>query len=300
MARPLRIEFPGAVYHVTCRGNAKNDIFLDDSDRHVFLSILGETVGRFGWLCYAYCLMSNHYHLLFETPMGNISDGMQYLNGVYTQRFHDFHETTGHVFQGRYKSVLVEKESYLLDLSRYVVLNPVRAGLVSSPELYRWSSYTATLGMTPCPDFLSSDWLLGQFGQERSDACDNYERFVMDGVSAGSPWGKVGGGSLLGGRGFGRKIRAMLDADNPLKARPRAEMIADRPELNEILARVKRPVDEEGVLEAHVKYGYNLTEIARFLGVHCSTVSRALNRAQRRAEHPSGDADTGTTQPTLF
>jgi len=126
MARPLRIEYEGAVYHVTARGNARSDIYLSDSDRELFLDALAYVVDRFGWVCHAYCLMDNHYHLMIETPQANLSRGMGQLNGIYTQRFNRKHDRVGHVYQGRFKSIVVDKESYLLELSRYVVLNPVR------------------------------------------------------------------------------------------------------------------------------------------------------------------------------
>src|SRR4030042_5793823 len=129
MARPLRIEFPGAVYHVTSRGNARQTIFIDDEDRGGFLDLLSIVVERFNWICHAYCLMGNHYHLLIETPDGNLSKGMRELNGIYTQHFNRRHGRVGHVFQGRFKAILVEKDSYLLELCRYIVLNPVRAGI---------------------------------------------------------------------------------------------------------------------------------------------------------------------------
>ena len=128
MTRPLRLEFPGALYHVTARGNARQGIYLDDQDRHLFLSVLSEVVGRFAWICHAYCLMDNHYHLLIETPQANLSLGMRQLNGVYTQRLNRRHARAGHVFQGRFKAILVERDAYLLKLARYIVLNPLRAG----------------------------------------------------------------------------------------------------------------------------------------------------------------------------
>ena len=136
MARPLRLEFPGAVYHVTSRGNARAAIFLDDEDRPIFLGVLGAVVARFGWLCHAYCLMDNHYHLLLETPDPNLSRGMRQLNGVYTQRFNRRHGRVGHVLQGRFKAILVDRDGYLLELARYLVLNPVRAGRVKDPGRY--------------------------------------------------------------------------------------------------------------------------------------------------------------------
>jgi len=129
MARPLRIELAGALYHVTSRGDERRPIFFEDGDRSAFLAVLGEVIARFGWLCHAYCLMTNHYHLLVETPHANLSQGMRQLNGVYTQYVNRSHRRVGHLFQGRFKGILVEKESYLLELARYVVLNPVRAGM---------------------------------------------------------------------------------------------------------------------------------------------------------------------------
>ena len=134
MARPLRIEFPGALYHVTSRGNARQRVFRDDEDREMFLATLAWVVERFGWRCHAYCLMDNHIHLLIETPQPNLSRGMRQLNGVYTQPFNRRHRKVGHLFQGRFKAVLVEKERYLLELARYIVLNPVRAKMVKTPE----------------------------------------------------------------------------------------------------------------------------------------------------------------------
>ena len=131
MARPLRIEFAGAVYHVTSRGNHRAMIYEDDGDRVLFLEVLESVVERFNWLCHAYCLMGNHYHLLIETPEGNLSAGMRHLNQVYTQRYNRAHGVVGHLFQGRFKSVLIEKEAHLLEVCRYVVLNPVRAGMVA-------------------------------------------------------------------------------------------------------------------------------------------------------------------------
>jgi len=135
MARPLRIEFPGAVYHVTSRGNERKAIFRDDQDHKIFLDTLADVTLRYNWLCHAYCLMDNHYHLLIDTPDGNLSIGMRQLNGIYTQRFNKRYSRVGHLFQGRFKAVLVQKDSHLLEACRYVVLNPVRAGCRGYPEL---------------------------------------------------------------------------------------------------------------------------------------------------------------------
>jgi REP element-mobilizing transposase RayT len=139
MARPLWLEYVGAVYHVTSRGNARNAVFLDDADRREILETLSDVIERYAWICHAHCLMTNHYHLLIEMPAGGLSRGMQLLNGVYTQWFNHRPQRVGHLFQGRYKAILFEKESYLLELARYVVLNPVRAGMVRTARDWPWS-----------------------------------------------------------------------------------------------------------------------------------------------------------------
>ena len=138
MTRPLRLEFSGALYHVTARGNARQRIYLDEEDRHLYLDLLGKEITQQGWLCYAYCLMDNHYHLLIETPEPTLVAGMRRLNGVYTQAFNRRHRRAGHLFQGRYQAIVVDKDAYLLELCRYIVLNPVRAKAVKRPE--RWAT----------------------------------------------------------------------------------------------------------------------------------------------------------------
>jgi len=170
MARPLRIEFAGALYHLTARGDRREAIYEDDGDRERFLDVLAEVVDRYNWVCYAFCLMTNHYHLVVETIEGNLSRGMRHLNGVYTQASNRRHGRAGHLFQGRFKGILVDRDAYLLELSRYVVLNPVRAGMVDEPGQWPWSSYRAMIGTAPIPDWLSVDGLLRQFGQDRKQA----------------------------------------------------------------------------------------------------------------------------------
>ena len=170
MARPLRIELPGALYHVTSRGDGREDIYLGDADRRAFLTLLGEVCERFNWWGHAYCLMTNHCHLLVETPDGNLSKGMRQLNGVYTQSTNRRHGLVGHLFQGRFKAILVERDAYLLALARYVVLNPLRAGMVPAAGDWAWSSYRAMVGQASAPAWLETDWLLGQFGEERAGA----------------------------------------------------------------------------------------------------------------------------------
>ena len=134
MARPLRIEYPGALYHVTSRGDRQEAIFDDDQDRTAFLNVLSEVVSRFRWHCHAFCLMGNHYHLMIETPEANLTKGMRHLNGVFTQWSNRRHKRSGHLFQGRYKAILVDRDSYFLELARYIVLNPVRAAMIKHPR----------------------------------------------------------------------------------------------------------------------------------------------------------------------
>src|SRR4030067_3311294 len=160
MARPLRIEFAGALYHVTARGNRQADIYADDADRQQFLSLLHHTVDRYDWYCHAYCLMDNHYHLLIETSTPTLSKGMKYLNCTYTQYFNRQHQRVGHVFQGRYKAILVQKDSHLLELARYIQFNPGRTHMVRSVKDWRWSSYRATAGYDENDEWLTTDWVV--------------------------------------------------------------------------------------------------------------------------------------------
>jgi putative transposase len=151
MARPLRLEFAGALYHVTSRWDRREDIFVDDEDRRDWLEVLSSTCLRFNWVVHAFCQMSNHYHLLLETVNGNLSRGMRQLNGHYTQIFNRRHGLVGHLFQGRYKAILVQREGYLLELSRYVVLNPLRARMVAGLDRWPWSSFPYLTGRLAAP-----------------------------------------------------------------------------------------------------------------------------------------------------
>jgi REP element-mobilizing transposase RayT len=279
MARPLRIEFPGAIYHLTNRGNAGQTIFEDDVDRIAFLSVLGDVVDRMGWLCHAYCLMENHYHLMAETPEANLSDGMRRLNGTYTQRFNRRHERFGHLFQGRYKAILVERESHLLELCRYVVLNPVRAGLVRSANAFPWSSYRATAGGSPAPRLLTTDWLLAQFAKRRQAAQRRYRAFVAEGKGLPGPWPGLKGGILLGGAGFAERLRARLENAELSDEVPRRQRRLAAPGLDSVLAPAAGASLRERnrhIVAAHLRHGYSLSEIADRLGLHYSTISKIV------------------------
>lgn len=290
MARPLRIEFPGAVYHVTSRGNARTDIFEDDNDRHLFLSTLGQVVKRFNWLCHAYCLMGNHYHLLIETPEGNLSAGMRHLNGVYTQKYNRTHHTDGHVFKGRFKAVLVEKESHLLELSRYVVLNPVRANMAEQPEQYPWSSYLPTIGKSAVPEFLSTEWLLANFSASLPESRSLYRQFVKDGMSASeSPWEKLAGQLILGTEAFIQQAKEMIGGREEISEIPRLQRHVGRPAVTDIFppnTKIAMQDRNRLIRQAYGTHGYTLKEIAQALGVHYTTISKVINNGKTDISRP--------------
>jgi REP-associated tyrosine transposase len=284
MARPLRIEFPGAIYHLTARGNGRAEIFLDDFDREAFLCVLGDVVGRYNWICHAYCLMGNHYHILIETPDGNLSEGMRQLNGIYTQKFNRRHGRIGHVFQGRFKSILVEKESYLLELCRYIVLNPVRAGIVKRPQDYPWSSFTFTVRPGKGPEFLFTDWVLAQFGEKRRVAQNRYRKFVLAGIAGESPWKKLVGQCLLGDERFLEKLSPFLKEKAALTEIPRSQRFAVRPSLDRLLSSARSASKRDrAIAKAHLEHGYSQQEIAAHVGLHYSTVSRIVQRERKKA-----------------
>lgn len=279
MARPLRIEYPGALYHITSRGNAGQKIFRTDKDRSVFLQLLGTVIERFHWLCHAWCFMDNHYHLVIETPEGNLSRGMRQLNGIYTQKYNGKYHKTGHIFQGRFKAILVDKDSYLLELCRYVALNPVRAHMIEKPEDFRWSSYRSTAGFDKAPPFLVVDWLLAQFSSNRKRAESLYREFVLKGITQEAPWRELKGQIFLGDSQFIRRIKTSLPHD--LREIPRSQRFAERPPLSDLASRLTVPdktARNKTMYEAHVRYGYTLKEIGDQAGVHYATVSRIIKK----------------------
>lgn len=283
MTRPLRLEYPGAVYHVTSRGNARADIYLDDADRAEFLAIFSDTVKRYNWLCHAYCLMDNHYHLLIETIEPNLSLGMRHLNGVYTQNFNRRHDRVGHIFQGRFKSIIVEKGPHLLELCRYIVLNPIKAGMVKTTEEWPWSSYLATAGISKAADFLTCAWLWRQFAGKRAEAIRRYLEFVREASGPGgiSPWEKLQGQIFFGGKQFVSKMQEKLGEKKQVGEIPRAQRHPGRPSLPELFDKAATKGERNmKIAAAHQDYAYTMQQIARHLGIHYTTVSRAVKRAR--------------------
>jgi putative transposase len=236
MARPLRLEHPGAVWHVTSRGNNQQDIYIDEDDRIMFLSILAEAVRRFRWILDAYVLMTNHFHLVFETPQPTLSKGMQWMNGKYAQWFNRKHKRSGHLFQGRFKGYLVEKESYLLTVMRYVVLNPVRTHMVARPEDYQWSSYRATAGYDAVPVWLALNHSLLSFGPDLTTQQRHYRQFVDEGANiVRSPFEDAVAQLFLGTAPWIEKMQALIDAKPRSSEHPAEQRYAGRPSVDQII-----------------------------------------------------------------
>ena len=276
MSRPLRIEFPGAYYHVTSRGDGREDIYLDDIDRQRFLEVLSEVIERYNWVCHAYCLMDNHYHLLIETPDGNLSMGMRQLNGVFTQRVNRRHKRVGHVFQGRYKAILVQEGAYLLELCRYIVLNPVRAGMVQLPDDWRWSSFLPTAGVNPPPKWLSIKALLAAFSTDKKQAVLAYRRFVAQGVNKESPWVDLKNQIYLGDDGFVEAMQRRIAEDADLREIP-AQQTRRLGLPMEAYAEVATNRNE-AIWQAYRDGGRSMAQIADHFGLHYSSVSKIIKR----------------------
>jgi REP element-mobilizing transposase RayT len=296
VSRPLRLEHPGAVWHVTSRGNERRHVFQDDVDRERWLALLGQVVVLFAWRLHGYVMMGNHYHLIVETPTPTLSRGMRHLNGVFTQAFNRRHQRVGHLFQGRFQSILVEKESHLLELLRYVVLNPVRAGLVRSPGEWAWSSYRATAGEAPAPAWLETAWSLAQFGGSPGASEQRYREFVGEGRGLPRhPWSALRGQIYLGSDGFvndalGRAARRTRNPEIPRPQRLTAPLSVEQlvPAVLDLLATTDRELvghprkraRERAILAYTLRRfaGATGTAIARILGVSAWRAS-ALARA---------------------
>ena len=240
MARPLRIEYPGALYYVTSRGNEQKDVFKSQRDREKFLSYLESAVVRYGAVVHAWCLMSNHYHLLLETPSGNLSQIMRHINGAYTTYFNV--KRAGHLFQGRYKAILVEADVYALELSRYMHLNPVRAKMVIKPEDHQWSSYRSYIGHGATPAWLKTDFILGYVGRKASGAKHKYRRFVEDllGREYESPLQATVASTVLGRSEFVREVSERhLGEKRAERNMPAVKALALRPSMDAIIMNIR-------------------------------------------------------------
>lgn len=245
MTRSLRLEYPGAIWHLTSRGIERRDIYRTDRDRLIFLDILDQVVDLHHWIIYGYVLMSNHYHLLLETPRPTLSVGAKRLNGNYAQSFNEHHERAGHLFQGRFNSILVERETHFLELLRYIVLNPVRAGMVRFPGDYPWSSYLATAGFTAAPWWLATEDVLREFGPStRADRCESYRRFVADGQGAEyRPWDQVVGQVYLGSDSFRERLQPLVGVRREVPEYPESQRLLTFPPFESIVPLVSTVFD---------------------------------------------------------
>ncbi len=285
MARPLRIQYDGAVYHVTSRGNERKPIFKDKADREIFLNLLRRVNEKYHWVCHTYCLMDNHYHLVIETPQGNLSGGMRQLNGVYTQRYNRRYSRVGHLFQGRFNAILVQKESYLLEVCRYVVLNPIRASLVKDPSAWKWSSYTGTGGLSRPNDCLTIEWMLSQFGSSKGDAQRRYRQFIKEGMEKDSIWKELKGQSLLGDETFIRRLGPQMKEHQSIKEIPKRQRHLNQPSLHALFPeKIKKDKSRRNqtIQEAVMTHGYTQRRVADYLGMHYATISRLTNERNTR------------------
>lgn len=292
MARPLRIEYPGAFYHVTSRGNEQKDVFKSQKDREKFLDYLASATQRYGAVLHAYCLMSNHYHLLLETPDGNLSQIMRHINGAYTTYFNVKRKRAGHLFQGRYKAILVEFDEYAMELTRYIHLNPVRAGMVARPEDYIWSSYRSYIGLNSAPDWLRMEVILAYFGNGIDNAKQCYRTFVEDllGTEYESPLKETFGTAVLGTEGFVAMIaETKIAARREDRTVPGLKAFALRPDPETILSVVssvmvgnEKLARQVGMYLCHQHSGKKLKEIGALFGVKETAIAEARRQLSRK------------------
>ena len=270
MARQLRIQYEGALYHIISRGNERKMIFLDDADRIKYLNILHKTIERFNWLCHVYCLMGNHYHLIIETPDANLAKGMKYLNQVYCQFFNWKYNRVGHVLQDRYKSYIVQKGSYLLHCCRYIVLNPWEAKLVKHPAEWKWSSYRGTAGLEKPAPFLTTDWLLEIFGSDLKRAQKNYVKFIESDMNGKRSKLEYKYQIFLGSDEFAESILKRYGPFSSMTDINNTQLGFARPTLNQIFNQCKlsKEIRNHAIRTAYREHKYPLKDIAEHLNMN--------------------------------
>lgn len=297
MARQLRIEHPGGFYHVYSRGNQKQTIFLSDEDRYYFLKVLGDANMKFGVRFHAYCLMPNHYHLFIETYFGGLSKAMHLVNTTYTVYVNKKHARCGHLFQGRFRSILIEADAYACELSRYIHLNPVRAGIVSQPEDYLWSSYRDYLGIRRPSPWLDTSFILRSSANHPEDGRRCYAEYVRGGIGGKSPSGydESKRSGILGSLLFVDRIKAeVLRIENSVQDRekPQLRFFRRRPEIVEIFAQIERELGPQNkfakgltIFVCQHAMGYQLKEIGNFFKMSISGISNGRRRIQKEMGH---------------
>ncbi|OGP72631.1 MAG: hypothetical protein A2V86_04280 [Deltaproteobacteria bacterium RBG_16_49_23] len=299
MSRPLRIEYPGAFYHVTSRGNERKMVFQSTRDREKYLSYLESAHQRYGAIIHTYCLMGNHYHLLLETPRGNLSQILHHINGAYTTYFNIKRSLFGHLFQGRFKGILVDKDAYCKELSRYIHLNPVRAGMVKTPSEYTWSSYRYFVGKDKRPQWLTMELILGDFGGEGRTGFRGYKEYVERGEAKElrNPLKSVMASTFLGGEDFINRIRMEYLEDRKIDKRniPAIKKVLKEPSLEEIERAVVKVLGKDHTLYkkmciylSHQYSGMRLEEIGEWFGMKGGAVSQLSRRFKETIKGDKG------------
>lgn len=294
MARPLRIEFADAFYHITSRGNEQKNIFKSDRDREKFLGYLESATERYSAVIHTYCLMDNHYHLFLQTPAGNLSQIMQHINGAYTTYYNMKRKRSGHLFQGRYKALLVDADAYAQELSRYIHLNPVRAGMAARPNQYKWSSYLAYIHQKSQPEWLCTEFILALFSRNTTAARKHYRGFVesMTGQEYESPLQNIFASTILGGVDFINMVRAKyIDETVADRNLPDVKQFYKKPGIEEIIQQVERQIPADVWLSKRVQLfichrysGQKLRDIGMHFGIGESAVSQASRRVAAQIE----------------
>ena len=301
MSRPLRIEFDGAFYHVTSRGNLRDRIFFKDRDKEKFLEILMRTRKRYGYVLHAYALMDNHYHLMIETPKGNLSQIMQNINTSHTVYMNRKYRRNGHLFQGRFKGILVDKDDYLLELSRYIHLNPVRARIVDRPEQSRWTSYRYFIHGPLDNGVVHLGDTLQHFSDQAAAAMREYKAFVEAGlVEKGSPLDQAEAGILLAGQSFAEKVKQLLQSRKQDDEIPDLKRLKDAVPIAHVIAACcayfnKKPDDllhrrrairerRIAIYLSKVLSGKKHRDVGDHFGIKAAAVSNALKEIEARLE----------------
>lgn len=294
MSRPLRISYPGAFYHITSRGNEKKAVFRSRRDREKFLEYLESANKRYEAVIHAYCLMDNHYHILLETTSGNLSKIMAHINGAYTNYFNIKRERSGHLFQGRYKAILVEADKYAKELTRYIHLNPVRAKIIELPEEYEWSSYGCFIGKVKTPDWLNTGFILSYFGKKLKDAQDNYRQFVNALINQKyeSPLKDVLSSSILGGQEFVNTIKEKyLSGVKEDKDLPSLKLLRKSISIEKISEEVDKKIKDEITLGRKIKIylcrkhtGERLDDIGKRFGIGGSGACKIWRKISDKME----------------
>jgi putative transposase len=291
MGRQLRIEFPGAFYHVTSRGNQQQAIVKDDQDRHTFLDCLGRAHDKFGGLIHTFCLMDNHFHLFIETPRGHLSRIMHLIKTSYSLYYNSRYSRVGHLFQGRFNAILIDADSYAMAVSRYIHLNPFRAGHVSDPRDYPWSSILEFVGNRVTQRWLKVDFVLSLFNENKAKAQLEYAAFVQDGVlnPPKNPIQDTESSLILGSQSFNEEIKKKMLAQKTISREvPAIAKLKQKATLEEIsqtvesaLGQNNRFTRDAAIFLTHTKSDYPLKEIARFHSLSFSAVN-AISRKMRK------------------